>query len=124
MPMRPRMPGTVTVQTPSLPSSDPATGNERQGTLTTVTTRAYLSQQPVTIVSASPELQARQDTTITTYTLLVPASVVLTSASIVTDEDGVRYSVIGQPAERRGLGRSPQFRAAGLHRVSDLQAAS
>lgn len=121
--MRPRMPRTVTVRTPGAVGVDPATGNEARAAPapTSVVTAAYLAQQSVHLLSAGDERRARQDTTISTFTLLVPPEVALTSGSEVTDEAGVVYKVAGQPLERSGLGRA-RFRAASLHRISDLQA--
>lgn len=120
--MLPRMPRTVTVRTPGAPSVDPDSGNTVPGAVTSTVTMAYLSQQSVAVLSAAVEMTAQQDTTISTYTLIVPASVALSSASEVTDEDGNVYRVTGQPAERRGLRRRVLFRAAAMHRISDLQA--
>lgn len=119
--MRPRMPRTVTVRTPSASVVDPDTGNTVPGPAVDVVTRAYLSQQSTTVLSAGVELAGRQDTTVSAYTLLVPADVTLTPASQVVDEAGVVYRISGQPADRRGLGRRVLFRAAAMHRVSDLQ---
>ncbi len=120
--MRPQFPRTVTVRNPGAPATDPDTGNTVTGVPVVVVSRAYLSQRAVAVLSASDELAARQDTTLSTYTLLVPADVLLRSDSVITDDAGVVYRVAGQPAERRGLGRLVQFRAATLHRISDLQA--
>lgn len=120
--MRPKMPRTVTVRTPAAPVADPDTGNEVRGPATDVVTRAYLSQQSVAVLSAGEELAVKQDTSISTYTLLVPPDVALSAASQVIDEDGVVYRVSGEPAARRGLGRTVLFRAASMHRISDLQA--
>lgn len=119
--MRPRMPRTVTVRTPGAASADPATGNPVDGPPTDTVTRAYLAQLPVSQLSAQVELIAQQNSTIAAFTLIVPADVALSARSEVVDEDGHRYQVIGEPAERRGLGRQVLFRAAALHRISDLQ---
>lgn len=119
--MRPRFPRTVTIRNPGPAVVDPDTGNQRPGPQVATVTRAYLSQKPVDVLSASEEFNARQDTTISTFTLLVPPGVILTAHSVVIDEAGVAYRVAGVPAERRGLGTAVQFRAAALHRISDLQ---
>lgn len=119
--MRPKMPRTVTVRTPGGASADPDTGNPVDGPLVDTVTPAYLAQLPVSQLSSQVELLATQNTTISSFTLLVPAAVPLTARSEVVDEDGHRYQVIGEPAARRGLGRKVLFRAAALHRVSDLQ---
>lgn len=116
------MPRTVTVATPAPPSVDPDTGNDIPGAFEETETRAYLSQLPVAQLSSQIEMVAAQSTVISSYTLIVPASVPLSASSEVVDEDGVRYRVIGQPAQRRGLGRQVLFQAAAVHRISDLQA--
>jgi hypothetical protein len=111
----------VTVSNPGPSTTDPDTGNPVDGVASSVTTHAYLSRLPVAQLSGQVELLAEQNTTISPYTLIVPASVHLTPVSTVVDEDGHRYQVIGDPADRRGLGRRVLFRAAALRRVSDLQ---
>lgn len=62
---------------------------------------------------------ASQNTTISLWTLLVPAGTVLTSASTFTDESGRKYSIVGQPADRPD--HQPQFRAAAARLISDMQ---
>lgn len=119
--MLPQMPRTVVVRTPGEPGTDEVTGNPIPGPTVDVATRAYLAQRPVMITSGSEELGATQDTVITTYTLLVPYDVVITSESTVADEDGTVYQVEGHPAPRSGLGRRPNFIAASLRRISDMQ---
>lgn len=114
------MPRTVTVRTPGPGDVDPDTGNPIPGAFTSHVTRAYLGQLPVAQLSSQVELIAQQNTTVSSYTLLVPPSVPITAASEVIDEDGRRYRVTGEPAQRRGLGRV-RFQAAALHRISDLQ---
>lgn len=110
------------VRTPAPASVDPDSGNELPGELVETSTAAYLAQSSTTVLSAAVELAARQDTTIATYTLLVPASVPLTSKSQVVDvATGDVYAVTGRPAPRRGLGRRVLFQAASLHLISDLQ---
>ncbi len=120
--MRPRFPRTVTIRNPGPVVVDPDTGNQRPGPQVATVTRAYLSQKPVDVLNASDELAARQDTAISTFTLMVPPGVALHAQSVVIDEAGVSYRVAGVPAERRGLGTTVQFRAAALNRISDLQA--
>jgi hypothetical protein len=115
------MPRQVTVLTPGAGSVDPDTGNTRPGAMNPTATRAYLSQMPVNMLSSQVELIAEQNSVVSPYTLLVPPDVPLTAASEVVDEDQVRYRVIGQPAQRRGLGTVVLFQAAALHRISDLQ---
>lgn len=120
--MSPRMPTRVTLRNPGVASVDPATGNPRTPAVTETRTRAYLSQLPVVQLSAQNEIAGRQTTTVSSYTLLVPPAAPLTSQSVVIDEDGHRYEVVGDPAERRRLGRRVMYKAAALHRISDLQA--
>lgn len=84
-------------------------------------TRAYLSQQGVSILSSYVEITGRQDTTISLYTLLLPPGVPLTARSEVIDEQGRVYRINGDPASRRGLGQRVVFQAASMHLVSDLQ---
>lgn len=119
--MLPQMPQTVTVRTPGSPGVDPVTGNAVPAALTESRTKAYLSQQPVTILSANPELHAYQDTTISTYTMLLPSTVEITSDSTVVDEQDVVYQVVGHPASRGPLDRKIKFTAVSLRRISDLQ---
>lgn len=119
--MRPKFPRTVTVRTPSPPSVDPDTGNSVPGVPGEVVTRAYLSQQSVSVLSSYVEINGQQDTTISLFTLLVPADVALSDKSQVVDEQGRTYRINGSPAERRGLGNRVMFRAASMHLVSDLQ---
>lgn len=119
--MRPRFPRTVTVRTPGPASVDPDTGNVVPGAPVEQTTRAYLSQQSVAVLSSYVEITGRQNTTIATYTLLVPPDVPLTSQSEVVDEGGQVYRINGRAAERYSFGRRVLFRAASMHLVSDLQ---
>jgi hypothetical protein len=83
-------------------------------------TLAYLSQRPVADVGSQIELLATQDTTITLWTVLVPASVPMTSAStFVEDATGRVFAVTGEPADRPN--HRPQFRAAAARLISDMQ---
>lgn len=119
----PQMPHRVTIRNPSPASVDPDTGNTRSVGVTEVATRAYLSQQGVAILSSYVEITGRQDTTISLFTLIVPASATLTDKSQIVDEQGRIYRINGAVAERRGLngGRAVLFKAASMHLVSDLQ---
>lgn len=119
--MQPQFPRTVTVRTPGPPSVDPDTGNTVPGPITSTTTRAYLSQQSTSVLSSYVEILGRQDTTISSFTLLVPPDVPLQSDSQIVDETGLIYRINGSPAERRGLGQRVVFKAASMHLVSDLQ---
>lgn len=119
--MRPRFPSRVTLRTPSSSSSDPDTGNPIPGGIVETTCRAYLAQRPVANLSSAIEDNARQTTTVSLYTLLVPPGTPVSSATQVVDEAGELYEVEGDPAPRRGLGRQVLYIAAALRRVSDLQ---
>lgn len=119
--MRPRFPHRVTVRNPAPALADPLSGNAIPGEPVELSTRAYLAQKSTTVLNASAELSAQQDTTIATYALLVPPDVELTAKSEVVDASGAVYSVVGPPADRRGLGDRVIFRAAVLHLTSDLQ---
>lgn len=116
---RPRMQHLVTIETPGSPYVDPETGNSRPGLPTTAQTRAYLSQRPVADIGSQIELLATQSTTVSLWTLLVPKGTVLTADSRVTDENGHRFEVAGEPANRPT--HRPQFRAAALRLISDMQ---
>lgn len=117
--MRPKMPQQVTITTPPDPIIDPTTGLEIRPQSPPVTSPARLSQRPVAELGSQVELRANQDTTISLWTLLVPAETVLTSRSTITDEAGRRFEVIGDPADRPN--HRPQFRAAALRLISDMQ---
>lgn len=80
---------------------------------------ARLSQAPVAQVGGQTELRAGQDTTISPWTLLVPAGTVLTSRSTVRDASERDFQVVGDVVDRPKI--RPQFRAASLRLISDLQ---
>ena len=119
--MRPRFPRMVTVRTPPRASVDPRSGNRKFGAPVETRTRAYLSQQSVTVLSSYVEKTGRQDTTISTFTLMLPPDVPVNSDSTIVDENGNIYRINGSVAERRGLGDRVLFRAASMHLISDLQ---
>lgn len=118
--MHPRFPTTVRLRTPGPPTTDPETGNPIPGPPVETTTAAYLSQRAVANVSMAIEDDARQTTTISLYTLLVPPGTPIGPQTQVIDPDGNLYEVEGDPALRRTL-RRPVFIAAALRRISDLQ---
>lgn len=120
--MLPKMPHRVTIRSRPAASTDAVTGNDTLGPEVETVTRAYLSQQSVHLLSAEAEIRSRQDTVITTWTLIFPADVEVDPNSRVIDSDGVVYQVLGHHAERRGLSGRVQWRAVTLTRVSDLQA--
>lgn len=117
--MRPRFPTQVEIWTPSPSTVDPVTGNEVPGTPTVETVRARISQSPVANVGAQVELLANQNTVISFWTVIVPAGTVLTSQSTVTDEDGRKFTIIGDVADRPN--HKPLFRAAAARLISDMQ---
>lgn len=125
----PQYPHPVRISTPGTSTTDPVTGNQVAGPMTTVTTRAWLAQKPVGVLAAAAELNAGQDTVISLATILVPPGTVLTADSTVVDvagavngQPGVLYRVEGQPADRySGAGRRIVFRAAALRLISDMQ---
>lgn len=84
-----------------------------------MTTKAWLSQRQISHVGAQIELLAEQNTSISLWTILVPAGTVLTPASTVVDQGGFKYEVVGQPVDRPD--HRPIFRAAALRRISDMQ---
>lgn len=101
---------------------DPRTGNELPGSFTETEIRAYLAQQPVTVLSAASEYRGGQNTVMSTHTVLVPPSVDLRPESELVDDEGTVYRVAGAVAERRGLGTRILFKAATARVVSDLGA--
>lgn len=117
--MRPKFPQTVTIRTPPEVVVDPLSGNERPLPATPVTSPAWLAQKPVGQTGAQEELLATQDTLVSLWTLLVPAGTTLTSKSTVTDSQSRRFQVVGEVADRPN--HKPQFRAAALRLISDLQ---
>ena len=124
----PRFPHRVVISTPGPPRVDPVTRNLLPGTPTTVATKAYLAQNPVAEVTGGSELAVEQHTTLSRYTLLLPAGTTLTADSTVTDVDGavdapgLTYAVTGRPATRTSLRqRRKVYVAATLKLISDLQ---
>lgn len=83
------------------------------------TVRARISQSPVANVGSQVELLATQHTVISFWTVIVPAGTVMTSQSTVTDEDGRKFAVTGDVADRPN--HRPQFRAAAMRLISDMQ---
>ena len=79
----------------------------------------WLSQNSVVETGAQIELNGLQDTTLSLWTFLCPLDVPLTSKSIVTGADGLKYQVVGRPAQRPD--HRPAWRAAYLKLISDIQ---
>lgn len=117
--MSPPMTKPVTVSTPGPSTGDPVTGNDTPGPLVSQETLAWLSQNSVVETGAQIELNAVQDTTISLWTFLCPLGVPLTSKSTVTDVDGRKFVVVGQPAQRPD--HRPRWQAASLRLISDMQ---
>ncbi len=118
--MRPNLPSRVTIETPGPLTPDPVTGNERPGPSTfQYEVPARLSQAPVANVGGQVELLVNQQTTVSMWTVLVPKGTVLTSSSIVTDEQGRKFRVEGAVADRPA--HRPTFRAAAARLISDMQ---
>lgn len=118
--MRPSMPQRVTIETPTPPAVDPASGDLLPATVATqYEVPARLSQSPVANVGSQLELLAAQDTTISMWTVLVGRSTVLQADSIVTDEQGRKFRIEGAVADRPA--HRPTFRAAAARLISDLQ---
>lgn len=118
--MRPKMPQRVTITTPPDPTVNPATGlppTVPPHVATNVPAR--LSQKPIADVGSQVELLGSQNTTISLWTVLVPAGTVLTSRSTVVDESGREFQIVGNPADRPN--HRPQFRAAAARLISDMQ---
>lgn len=117
--MRPsKMRQQVVLRNPGPLMTDPVTGNERPGPPTSTTTRAYLAQVPVGNVGAQIDLRAEQDTVVSLWTLLVPPDAPLTRRTTVIS-GSEEWRVVGEVANRPM--HRPQFLAAALRKVSDLQ---
>lgn len=80
---------------------------------------ARLSQQPVGNISSQAELMAHQDTVISLWTVMVHANTLLTSKSVIEDEQGRKFQIEGAVANRPE--RHPKFRAAAARLISDSQ---
>jgi hypothetical protein len=117
--MAPNFPHKVTITTPGPPRHDPVTHNELPGTPTVLLSRAYLAARPVTELRSQFEVTATQSTTVSMFDLLLPPGTPIKPTSEVTDEAGLDYVVMGKPVSRPH--RHPQFVAASLRLISDLQ---
>jgi hypothetical protein len=117
--VRPRFPQTVEITTPGSSTENPVTGNQIPGSPTVQTVRARISQAPVANVGSQVELLAQQNTVISLWTVIVPAGTDLTSSSIVVDEDGRKFQITGDVADRPN--HRPVFRAAAARLISDMQ---
>lgn len=80
---------------------------------------ARLSQKPVVDVSAATEFRGQQSTVLSNWTILVGPSSKLTSESVVTDELGQRFEIVGAVARRPQ--HRPEFLAAAARLISDMQ---
>lgn len=116
----PKFPEKVTVTTPPAAAVDPVTGRESTAApLVVPDVPARLSQRPVAEVGSQSERLAEQNTTSSSWTLLVPPGTVLTERSTVLDSIGRTFQVNGAVADRPN--DKPQFRAAAVRLISDLQ---
>lgn len=118
--MPPPMPHRVTIVNPGALVVDPVTRNQRPGPPVETQTQAWLAQKSTADVGSQIELGSQQNTTISLWTFLVPLGTVLTSASTVVDQAGRKFVVIGAVADRPD--HRPQWRAAVLRLISDMQA--
>lgn len=118
----PRLPDRATITTPGPPVADPVSGNERLGPPTVETDQpARFSQAPVANVSQGSELAVAQDTTISQWTIQVGPRTLLTSKSVVENQDtGERFVIVGAVARRPV--KHPKYQAASARLISDMQA--
>lgn len=116
----PRMRQQVTLENPGPSVVDPVTGNERPGPPIATPSRAYLEQRSL---YAQQEYQSSQSTSTSDFILLVHAGAPLSMDTTVVDDAGLRYAVVGHPAQRRARlnGGRVRYIAAWLRLVSDLQ---
>jgi hypothetical protein len=70
-------------------------------------------------VGGQVELLVNQQTTVSMWTVLVSRDTVLTSSSIVTDEQGRKFRIEGAVADRPA--HRPTFKAAAARLISDMQ---
>lgn len=118
--MRPKLDQRVRIETPGPLAPDPVTGNERPGpTVVQHEVPARLSQNPVANISQQAELIVNQNTTISVWTVLVGRETVLTSSSVVIDEQGRKFRIEGAVADRPA--HRPTFKAAAARLISDMQ---
>lgn len=121
--MRPSlMTQPVTISTPTAPTTDPVSGNEKPGTPETHQVLVYLAQRPPAELGSQADLRAAQFTVVSLWTMLAPPGTLLSPESTVTDSLGRVFRVVGEPANRPAL--RPQFKAAALRLVSDMGGAA
>jgi hypothetical protein len=118
--MRPTFPEMGTIRTPGPSTTDPETGNPRPGPMVVEDSPIRISQSPVANVGSQVELLAQQSTTISLWTIQVPAGQTMTSQSTVTDSRGRVFQIVGDVADRPN--HRPKFRAAAARLMSDMQA--
>ena len=115
------LPHHLKISTPTPPTTDPDSGNDRPGRPVEETVRGRLSQAPVANVGGQVELLAAQNTVVSLWTVLVKGNVTLTSQSEVEDLDtGRHFRIVGEVALRPD--RHPKFKAASARLISDMQA--
>lgn len=121
--MPPRWTHSLRITTPRTPTVDPNTGQEITLPPTVAVVPGRVSLRPVGDISRQTELLAEQSTTVSLWTLLVPKSTELTSASTVVDVTDPlaerTFVVVGQPARRPD--HRPAFIAAPVRLISDMQ---
>jgi hypothetical protein len=98
---------------------DQVTGLPKLAAPVDVVEPARLSQKPVIDVSAAAEFRGQQSTVLSNWTILVGPGSALTSESIVIDELGQQFQVVGAVARRPQ--HRPQFLAAAARLISDMQ---
>lgn len=119
--MAPTLDQQVTIRNPGTPTGtpDPVTGQPKAAPPVDVVEPARLSQKPVIDVSAATEFRGQQDTVISNWTILVGPRSALTSESVVIDELGQRFEIVGAVARRPQ--HRPEFLAAAARLISDMQ---
>lgn len=118
--MPPTMPHRVTITTTLPPEVDPATGKQvTPPPAVAAGVRARLSRTPIANSSDSDENNSGQGTTLSDWTVLLPAGTAVTSGSRLTDATGRTFEVIGEPAKRPD--HRPRFIAAAVRLISDMQ---
>lgn len=119
--MVPKLDQRVTIRNPGPATGqpDPVTGQPKKAPPVDVVELARLSQKPVIDVSSAAEFRGQQDTVLSNWTILVGPGSALTSESVVIDELGQQFQVVGAVARRPQ--HRPQFLAAAARLISDMQ---
>ncbi len=119
--MAPKLDQQVTIRNPGPPTgeTDPKTGLPTPPAPVDVVEPARLSQKPVVDVSSASEFRGQQSTVLSNWTILVGPGSALTSDSVVIDELGQQFQIIGAVARRPQ--HRPEFLAAAARLISDMQ---